>query len=77
MTAVEEGGGVPQPKAASALKQLKLAKRIVQGGDRRFARYAGDLKTALAASEQARSTASGPGGRGHARKKGRARKAKR
>ena len=51
---------IPQTRAAAALKELKLAKRIFQGGDRRFARYAGDLKTAEQASASARKTAKGP-----------------
>lgn len=57
---VAKSAGVPQPRAAAALKELKLAKRIFQGGDRRFARYAGDAKSATAASQHARTTASGP-----------------
>jgi hypothetical protein len=57
---VAKAAGVPQPRAAAALKELKLAKRIFQGGDRRFARYAGDAKSASAASQHARTTASGP-----------------
>lgn len=61
---VAKAARVPQSRAASALRELKGAKRIFQGGDRRFARYAGDAKTALAASEAARSTASGPVARG-------------
>jgi hypothetical protein len=56
--------GIPQTRAAAALKELKLAKRIFQGGDRRFARYAGDLKTAEQASTAARKTAKGPAVRG-------------
>ena len=52
--------GIAQTRAAAALKELKLAKRIFQGGDRRFARYAGDAKTAEQASLNARKTASGP-----------------
>ena len=52
--------GIPQTRAAAALKELKLAKRIFQGGDRRFARYGGDPKTAEQASLSARKTASGP-----------------
>jgi hypothetical protein len=52
--------GVPQTRAAAALKDLKLLKRIFQGGDRRFARYAGDLLTAEQASAAARKTAKGP-----------------
>jgi hypothetical protein len=57
---VARAAHVPQTRAASALKELKLAKRIFQGGDRRFARYAGDAKVAEQASQLARSTASGP-----------------
>lgn len=57
---VAKAAGVPQTRAAAALKELKLAKRIFQGGDRRFARYAGDQKTADSASAFARKTAKGP-----------------
>ena len=57
---VARQAGIPQTRAAAALKELKLAKRIFQGGDRRFARYAGDAKTAEQASVNARKTASGP-----------------
>jgi hypothetical protein len=57
---VARAAGVPQPRAALALKELKLSKRIFQGGDRRFARYAGDAKTAEQASTSARKTAKGP-----------------
>ena len=57
---VAKSAGIPQPRAAAALKELKMAKRIFQGGDRRFARYAGDLKTADLASENARKSATGP-----------------
>lgn len=57
---VAKSAGIPQTRAAAALKELKLEKRIFQGGDRRFARYAGDLKTAELASTTARKTASGP-----------------
>lgn len=57
---VAKASGIPQPRAAAALKELKLEKRIFQGGDRRFARYAGDLAAAEAASLAARTTASGP-----------------
>jgi hypothetical protein len=68
---VKSGGGMsasqvasaaraPQTRVANALKELKLAKRIFQGGDRRFARYAGDPRSAAQASENARKTASGP-----------------
>jgi hypothetical protein len=51
---------VPQTRAASALRELKGAKRVYQGGQRRFARYAGDAKTAKRASERARKNARGP-----------------
>ena len=57
---VARAASIPQTRAAAALKELKLAKRIFQGGDRRFARYAGDLKTAEQASTAARKTAKGP-----------------
>ncbi|MEP7122271.1 MAG: hypothetical protein ABJE95_15225 [Byssovorax sp.] len=57
---VARAAGIPQPRAAIALKELKLEKRIFQGGDRRFARYAGDAKVAEAASLAARTSASGP-----------------
>ncbi len=57
---VARAANVPQPRAAAALKELKLEKRIFQGGDRRFARYAGDAKVAEAASLAARTSASGP-----------------
>ncbi|MFO0759783.1 MAG: hypothetical protein U0359_25065 [Byssovorax sp.] len=57
---VAKSAGIPQTRAAAALKELKLTKRIFQGGDRRFARYAGDPKQAEAASTTARKTASGP-----------------
>jgi hypothetical protein len=61
---VAKQAGVPQTRAAAALKELKLAKRIYQGGDRRFARYAGDAKTAESASLNARKNASGPAAAG-------------
>jgi hypothetical protein len=57
---VAKSAGILQTRAAAALKELKIAKRIFQGGDRRFARYAGDPKTAEQASLNARKTASGP-----------------
>jgi hypothetical protein len=57
---VAKSAGIPQTRAAAALKELKLAKRIFQGGDRRFARYAGDSKAAEQASLNARKNASGP-----------------
>lgn len=57
---VAKQAGIPQTRAAAALKELKMEKRIFQGGDRRFARYAGDAKTAELASANARKSASGP-----------------
>jgi hypothetical protein len=51
---------VPQHRVANALRELKGNKRIFQGGERRFARYAADAKTAKAASDRARKSASGP-----------------
>jgi hypothetical protein len=55
-----KNAGLPQARVATALKELKLAKLIFQGGDRRFARYAGDAKTAEQASMSARKNAAGP-----------------
>lgn len=57
---VAKQAGIPQTRAAAALKELKLTKRIFQGGDRRFARYAGDAKLAEQASANARKNAAGP-----------------
>jgi hypothetical protein len=57
---VASATGIGQVRVATALRELKLAKRIHQGGDRRFARYAADRKTAETASLNARSSASGP-----------------
>jgi hypothetical protein len=57
---VAKQAGIPQTRAAAALKELKLAKRIFQGGDRRFARYAGEAKAAEQASANARKNAAGP-----------------
>jgi len=57
---VAKSAGIPQTRAAAALKELKLARRIFQGGDRRFARYAGDAKVAEQASLTARKNAAGP-----------------
>ena len=51
---------LPQSRVAAAVRELKAAKRIFQGGDRRFARYAGDRDTANKASLHARNNASGP-----------------
>ena len=44
----------PQSRVAALLRDLKHAKRIFQGGDRRYARYAGDARTAKQASMSAR-----------------------
>lgn len=65
---VAKAAGIPQTRAAAALKELKLAKRIFQGGDRRFARYAGDAKAAEQASLNARKNASGPAAAATAKK---------
>jgi hypothetical protein len=56
--------GAPQSRVTVAVRELKQSKRIFQGGDRRFARYAGDAKTAQAASAKARKGASGPARKG-------------
>ncbi|MBL8741351.1 MAG: hypothetical protein JNK04_09660, partial [Myxococcales bacterium] len=57
---IAKAAGVPQSRVSSALKELKDARRVFQGGDRRFARYAGDARTAEQASINARRTAPGP-----------------
>jgi hypothetical protein len=57
---VAREAGIPQTRAAAALKELKVGKRIYQGGDRRFARYAGEQKVAEQASLGARTSAAGP-----------------
>jgi hypothetical protein len=41
-------------RAQAALRKLKASRRVFQGGDRRFARYAGDAATARAASVRVR-----------------------
>jgi hypothetical protein len=64
---------IGQVRVATALRELKIAKRIYQGGDRRFARYAGDARTAEQASLHARSNAGGPK---TAKKRGRGKKKK-
>ncbi len=64
-----KNAGLPQARVATALKELKLAKRIFQGGDRRFARYAGDAKSAEQASVNARRNAAGPARPGKAKPK--------
>jgi hypothetical protein len=51
---------LPQSRVAAAVRELKASKRIFQGGDRRFARYAGDRDTANKASLHARANAAGP-----------------
>jgi len=60
---------IPQTRVSSLVRDLKAQGRIHQGGDRRFARYAGDAKTAEKASDQARKTASGPQVKGRRRRK--------
>ena len=60
---------LPRTRVSSLVRDLKAQGRIHQGGDRRFARYAGDAKTAAKASEQARRTASGPKVKGRRRRK--------
>ncbi len=47
--------GESKSVVAAALRELKANKRIYQGGDRRFARYAGSASVASAASKRARS----------------------
>jgi hypothetical protein len=59
---VARGAGVSQTRAAAALKELKRARRVFQGGDRRFARYAGDAATAQEASDRARNRFVSPRG---------------
>lgn len=51
---------LPKPRVQQAVRELKAAKRIFQGGDRRFARYAGDARTAKQASIEARKNVAGP-----------------
>jgi DNA-binding transcriptional regulator GbsR (MarR family) len=51
---------LPKPRVQQAVRELKAAKRIFQGGDRRFARYAGDARTAKQASVDARKSVAGP-----------------
>jgi hypothetical protein len=65
---VAKAANIPQSRASTALKELKGQRKIFQGGDRRFARYAGDSKTAEQASLNARKHASGPMGRGGKKK---------
>lgn len=60
---------LPQTRVSSLVRDLKAQGRIHQGGDRRFARYAGDAKTAAKASDEARRTASGPQVKGRRRRK--------
>jgi RIO-like serine/threonine protein kinase len=49
---------LPQARVTTAIRELKTARRIFQGGDRRFARYAGSAKTAKTASVFARKNVS-------------------
>lgn len=51
---------IATPRVQSVLRELKHARRIFQGGDRRFARYAGDAQTAKQASAAAAQSAAGP-----------------
>lgn len=51
---------IPQSRVSAHVRALKGDKRIFQGGDRRFARYAGDQKSAEQASMDARQNAAGP-----------------
>lgn len=46
--------GMKKASVVAALKELRGAKRIFLAGDRRFARYAGDARTAELASSAAR-----------------------
>lgn len=57
---VANATGIPQLRVAAALRELKAAGRVFQGGERRFARYAGDAPTAERASTLAREAAKGP-----------------
>ncbi|MFO0547922.1 MAG: hypothetical protein U0271_06020 [Polyangiaceae bacterium] len=57
---IARASNLKQSRVVSAIRELKAMKRVFQGGDRRFARYAGDMKTAEHASEIARENASGP-----------------
>lgn len=54
---IAKGLSLAKSRVASAVRQLKQAKRIFQGGDRRFARYASSLEKAKAASDRARGKA--------------------
>jgi hypothetical protein len=48
---------IPQSRVSAAVRELKASKRIFQGGERRFARYASDATQAHAASERAHAAA--------------------
>lgn len=54
LAAVSAAVGEPKARVSSAIRDLKDQKKIFQAGDRRFARYAGDFKTAKAATIRAR-----------------------
>lgn len=54
LAAVSAAVGQPKARVSSAIRELKDQKKIFQAGDRRFARYAGDVKTAKAATIRAR-----------------------
>ena len=51
---------LPKSRVSAVVRELKKAKRIYQGGDRRFARYAADAKTAEQASQRARKQVTNP-----------------
>lgn len=51
---VVKATGMKKASVAAALKELRSGRRIFLAGDRRFARYAGDARTAEAASSAAR-----------------------
>lgn len=51
---VAQGLGESKSRIQSALRDLKKAGRVAAAGDRRFSRYAADVKTARAASKRAR-----------------------
>lgn len=54
LAAISAVVGEPKTRVSAAILELKNQKKIFQAGDRRFARYAGDLKTAKAATISAR-----------------------
>jgi len=52
---------LPKTRVQAAVRELKATKRIFQGGERRFARYASDARTAKAASLSARKASKSAG----------------